>query len=293
MTARVRRVLAPNPGPFTLEGTNTWVVGENPSLVIDPGPDDAGHLLAVADEAEPVEAILLTHRHPDHAPGAARLARATGAAVYAFRPEEGERPIRHHQVLEAGEVALRALHAPGHTHDHLVFLLEAEGWLFTGDAVLGRGTSVVNPPEGDMAAYVRSLREMRTLRPRVIYPGHGPVVFDAVAKLDEYIAHRARREEQVLEALEAGKSTAEEMVADIYGGEIPPEMFSAAARSVLAHLFKLEREGKAARAAMRGKERFVPGPPRACQRCGRPAAPGSRFCRRCGVDALQEGPGAP
>jgi len=282
---RIRRVLAPNPGPFTLEGTNTWVIGERPSIVIDPGPDDPGHLLAVADEAEPVEAILLTHRHPDHALGAARLAAAAGAPVYAFRPQEGERAIRHEQVLEVGEVAVRAVHTPGHTSDHLAFV--AGDALLTGDAVLGRGTSVVDPPDGDMAAYVRSLRVLRALEPKTIYPGHGPVVFDAVDRLDRYLAHRAMREQQVLAALGRGKYTPAEMVPEIYGEDVPEAMFSVAARSALAHLIKLQREGRVAR---RGGERFEIAPDRACERCGRPAAPRSRFCRRCSMDALQEGP---
>lgn len=290
--ARIRRVLAPNPGPFTLEGTNTWVVGEDPSVVIDPGPDDSGHLLAVLDEAEPVAAILVTHRHPDHAPGAVRLATVASAAAYAMRPEEGERPIRHNQVLEVGGLAIRAIHTPGHTSDHLVFFLESERALFTGDAVLGRGTSVIDPPEGDMAAYIRSLQQMRGLAPRTIYPGHGPAVFDARLKIEQYLAHRINRERQILRALEAGKGTPEEIVPDVYGREIPARMFPVAARSVLAHLLKLEREGRVTKTGGPSNGRFMPIRERSCARCGRPALRGSKFCARCGVDALQEGPGA-
>lgn len=285
---RVRRVLAPNPGPFTLEGTNTWVIGDRPSIVIDPGPDDPGHLLSVVDEGEPVGAILLTHRHPDHAPGAPRLAQATAAPVYAFRPEGDERPIRHNQVLEVGGAAVRAVHTPGHTADHLAFFLEEDRALFTGDAVLGRGTSVVDPPDGDMIAYLHSLNEMRGLGPRTIYPGHGPAVFDAVAKLDQYAAHRLRREEQVIEALAGGKGTAAEMVPGIYGEEVPGPMQTVAARSVLAHLLKLEREGKVARSG--AVDHFVLVEQKPCARCGRLAAPRSRYCRQCSMDMLQEGP---
>ncbi|HEX6262618.1 MAG TPA: MBL fold metallo-hydrolase [Actinomycetota bacterium] len=288
---RIRRVLAPNPGPFTLEGTNTWIVGERPSLVIDPGPDDAGHLLTVADEAEPLEAILLTHRHPDHAPGAGRLSAATGAPVYALRPEGDERPIRHNQVLEMGGLAVRAIHTPGHTSDHLVFLLDSDGAMFTGDTILGRGTSVVDPPDGDMAAYVRSLGELLALRPRVIYPGHGPVVFDATGRIEAYLSHREQREAQVLEALSEGRSSPEEMVPGIYGGDVPEAMFPHAARSVLAHLLKLEREGRAARTGRLSDNRFVVVREAPCVRCGRPARVGSSLCRRCSLDALQEGPG--
>lgn len=287
---RVVRVLAPNPGPFTLEGTNTWVVGESPSVVIDPGPDDAGHLLAVLEAAEPVAAILLTHRHPDHAPGAARLAGKARAPVLSFRPEPGERPLRDGEILEWARVRLRALHTPGHTGDHVAFLIEGDMALFTGDAVLGRGTSVVDPPEGDMAAYLRSLRAMEQLRPRTLYPGHGPAVFDGPGKLRQYLAHREMRERQVLEALEAGATTPTEMVPGIYREEVPESMFPAAERSVLAHLLKLERDGRLVRRRTGGDERFQLVEPRSCERCGRRAVPGSRYCRRCGLELLQEGP---
>jgi glyoxylase-like metal-dependent hydrolase (beta-lactamase superfamily II) len=287
---RVLRVLAPNPGQFTLEGTNTWIVGEEPSVVIDPGPDDAGHLLAVIDAAEPVAAILLTHHHPDHAPGAARLADTARAPVHAFRAQDGERPLRDGELFEGGAVTIRAVHTPGHTADHVAFLIEAEAMLFTGDAVLGRGTSVVDPPEGDMAAYLRSLRVMLDLRPRTIYPGHGPVVFDAMGRLEEYLAHRSLREQQVLEALAAGHATPEEIAAVVYEGEVPSEMFPIAARSVLAHLLKLEREERVARTGRHREDRFVLVDPKPCERCGRPAPPGSRYCRRCALAVLQEGP---
>lgn len=288
--SRVRRILAPNPGPFTLEGTNTWVIGQGPSVVIDPGPDDAGHLLAVLEEAEPLAAVLLTHHHPDHAPGAARMAQAAGARVYAYRPGDGEERIPDGGEVHAGPVRIRAVHTPGHTPDHLAFFLDGERLLFTGDAVLGRGTSVIDPPEGDLADYLSSLTRMRDLRPRAIYPGHGPVVFDAVAKVEEYLAHRHKREEQVLAALKVGKHTAAQIVPGIYQDEVSEDMFPVAARSVLAHLLKLEREGKVTRSGTGAEARFEPATVRACRRCGRPAATGSSLCNRCAVAALQERP---
>jgi glyoxylase-like metal-dependent hydrolase (beta-lactamase superfamily II) len=288
---RVIRVLAPNPGPFTLEGTNTWIVGEDPSVVIDPGPDDAGHILAVLEEAGSVGTVLLTHRHPDHAPGAARLAEAARATVLAFDAREGARRLIDGETVPVGDLQLRVIHTAGHTPDHVCFLLEPEGLLFTGDTVLGRGTSVVNPPEGDMAAYINSLQHLRRLGARSIYPGHGPVVFDATAKLDEYLAHRALRERQILAALAAGARTALEIVPEAYQDDVPPEMHPAAARSVLAHLLKLERERRLTRVGPPRDERFALVTPKACERCGRPALPGSKYCGRCGLAVLQETPG--
>jgi glyoxylase-like metal-dependent hydrolase (beta-lactamase superfamily II) len=289
---RVVRVLADNPGPFTLEGTNTWIVGERPSLVIDPGPEDDRHLAAVAREAGDVAAILVTHAHPDHAPGAGALSRQVGAPVMAFRPGPGQERIRDQQVVEADGVRLRVVHTPGHTADHVVLWASAQGALFTGDAVLGRGTSVVNPPEGDLTAYLRSLRRMQALEPRVLYPGHGPTVFEAAAKLEEYVSHRAMRERQIVDALAGGPHAARDIVPGIYG-EYPPDLFPVAERQVLAHLVKLEREGIVERTG--GGEaalfRLIGGRP--CDRCGRPAMAHSRLCRRCSLDALQEEPTPP
>ena len=286
----VRRVLARNPGPFTLEGTNTWLVGDGPAVVIDPGPDDPGHVRAVVERAGTVAAILLTHRHPDHAPAARPLSEMTGAPVHSFQPEPGELALRDEQTLEVDGVRLTALHTPGHTSDHLCFLLANHGRaVFTGDAVLGRGTSVISPPDGDMAAYVRSLQRLRDLEPTTIYPGHGPTVLTPVGRLDYYLRHRQDREDQILRALADGKRSPAEMVPGIYGGEVPQDMFPAAARSVLAHLLKLEREGRISRTGRAKDERFVLAGGRTCARCDRPALPGSKFCRTHGLAALQEG----
>ena len=246
MTVHILRVLAPNPSAFTLDGTNTWIVGRDPALVIDPGPDDGDHIERVAQAAGPVSAILITHHHPDHAPGAQLLAGLTGARVRAFRPEEGEVPIAHGEEVAGGGARLRAVHTPGHTADHLVFFEPDQGALFTGDAVLGLGTSVVDPPDGDLIAYLASLRLMLDLGAATIYPGHGPVVEDAEGKLREYLAHREGRERQVLEVLAAGPTTPAGLVPLIYG-DYPVELHPVAARSMLAHLIKLEREGRVTR----------------------------------------------
>jgi glyoxylase-like metal-dependent hydrolase (beta-lactamase superfamily II) len=284
---RILRILAPNPGIRELEGTNTWIVGDGPTLVIDPGPDDLGHVHEVAREAGRLVAILLTHDHPDHAPGAASLTAATGAAVFAARPPEDGNRVADGQRIWAGDLALTAIATPGHSPDHVAYFEERHRSLFTGDAVLGRGTSVIDPPEGDLTAYLRSLRRMRELSPRVIYPGHGPAVLDAPGKLDEYLEHRASREEQVLAALAAGLGTPEEIVAAIYGDH-PVDLHQLAARSVLAHLLKLENEGRAERRTTTGAVQWTRLEPRTCVRCGRPVRGRGLLCGPCSLAVLQE-----
>ncbi len=284
---RVIRVLAPNPGVRELEGTNTWIVGDAPAIVVDPGPDHEGHLREVARTAGAVGAIALTHDHADHALGALPLAAMTGAPVFAARPVEGMQRTRDGDRVSSGTTALSVVAAPGHTPDHVAFFAPPSGSLFTGDAVLGRGTSVIDPPEGDLVAYLRSLRRLRELSPRTIYPGHGPVVLRAIAKLDEYLEHRAMREEQVLAALGDGWRSPEEMVAEIYG-DYPPEVHELAARSVLAHLMKLEVEGRAEKRTKAGVLRWSGIEPRSCERCGRPVRGRVRLCGSCTVAVLQE-----
>ena len=284
---RVIRVLAPNAGVRELEGTNTWIVGEAPAIVIDPGPNHAGHLHEVARTAGAVGAIAITHDHPDHAPGALPLAEATGAALDAARPVAWMERLRAGDLVAAGPTTLSVVAAPGHTPDHLTFHEARSGSLFTGDAVLGRGTSVIDPPEGDLAAYLRTLRRLRELSPRTIYPGHGPVVLRAVAKLDEYLEHRAMRQDQVLAALGDGWRSPEELVAEIYADH-PPEVHELAARSVLAHLLKLEVEGRADKRTKDGVVRWSKIDPRSCERCGRPVRGRVRLCGSCTVAVLQE-----
>jgi glyoxylase-like metal-dependent hydrolase (beta-lactamase superfamily II) len=281
------RVLAPNAGLRELEGTNTWVVGRWPAAVIDPAVDDPGHLSEVLEAAGRIDAIVLTHDHPDHAPGARTLASWTGAPILAARPAEGMERLRDGRVLRMPGVAITAVATPGHSPDHIAFLLEDGRCLFTGDAVLGRGTSVIDPPDGDLAQYLRSLQRMRDLAPRTIYPGHGPVVLDAVAKLDEYLEHRAMREEQVLSGLGNGPRTAEELVPAIYG-EYPAELHPLAARSVMAHLLKLEAEGRVEKMKEGSDVRFTPSAPRTCARCGRPVKGRARLCGPCSLAVLQE-----
>jgi glyoxylase-like metal-dependent hydrolase (beta-lactamase superfamily II) len=283
----VVRILAPNPSVFTLEGTNTWIVGSAPALVIDPGPDEPAHVEEVAAVAGRVAAVLVTHDHPDHAPGAASLAALVGAPILAFRLPGAER-LRDGQVIRGGDVMLTAVHTPGHTSDHVVFHEASAGALFTGDAVVGRGTSFIDPPDGDLAAYLRSLRRLQELHARTIYPGHGPVVVDAADKLEEYVAHRREREDQVLSAIAEGHGTVVDMVEQIYAA-YPAEVRPLAARSVTAHLIKLEAEGRVERRGQGDDARYAVAEPRSCARCGRPVRGRARLCGSCSLAVLQSG----
>ncbi|MET0799558.1 MAG: MBL fold metallo-hydrolase [Actinomycetota bacterium] len=300
---RVVRVLAPNPSAYTLEGTNTWVVGGEttdlhdagvpappaaPTIVIDPGPEDPAHLDEVARAAgAQVAAVLVTHDHPDHAPGAATFAEQVQAPLYAFRLAGAEH-LRDGQIVSAGDLRVVAVHTPGHTSDHVVFHVPAKGALFAGDAVLGRGTSFIDPPDGDLGQYLRSLGRMQELAARTIYPGHGPVVLDAAEKLREYVEHRAQREQQVVDALSNGARTIEEMVSEIYAA-YPPELHELAGRSVLAHLLKLSSEGRAAQRGRGDDATWEATAPRSCQRCGKPVGGRALYCGACSLILLQEG----
>ena len=281
----IRRVLAPNPGPYTLEGTNTWIVGPEPSIVIDPGPDDDGHLADVAREAGRVGAVLVTHDHPDHAPGAGPFAERVAAPLYATRLTGAER-LRAGQRVRSGPTEVTVVPTPGHTSDHVAFFEPTTGALFTGDAVLGRGTSFIDPPDGDLVQYLRSLARMLDLGPRTIHPGHGPVVLDAPAKLREYLAHREEREGQVLAAIADGPRSIAEMVEVIYAA-YPPEVRPLAARSVFAHLRKLEDEGRVERSGRSDDGPWSTATPRTCQRCGRPVRGKARYCSSCSLAILQ------
>jgi glyoxylase-like metal-dependent hydrolase (beta-lactamase superfamily II) len=244
--ATVRRVVAPNPGPYTGPGTNTWIVGDPPvCLVIDPGPDDEAHRAAVDRKLGPmaVGAVLLTHSHADHSEGAGRFA-ASHRSRLLRHPE-----LADGDVVRAGELHLTALHTPGHAPDHLAFWMAEDRVLFSGDLVLGRGSSMVAYPEGDVAAYLRSLERVAALGPRMLFPGHWDPVTDAPAKIEEYHRHRLERERQIVGELAArGPGTALELTARVYRMEVgagPPELAAAAEMTLRAHLRKLVGEGRA------------------------------------------------
>ena len=254
----VTRVLAPNPSPMTLDGTNTYVVGEPGSgqaFLVDPGPDDAAHLSAVeaalADRDARCVAVLVTHHHGDHAeaarPWSARFG-APVAAASAVVAGPGGRLLEPGERLTLAGTTVDVVPTPGHTSDHLAFRLES-GAVLVGDHVLGRGTSVVTHPEGDVVAYLESLRRVHDLGPSALYCGHGPeLTEDPGAVLDFYLAHRAYREHQVLDVLARGAATVDEVVADVYA-EVPRQLWPAAAQSTRATLAKLETEGRVVPAA--------------------------------------------
>jgi glyoxylase-like metal-dependent hydrolase (beta-lactamase superfamily II) len=222
---------------MTLAGTNTYLYGSDPCTVIDPGPDDSGHIDAVraaAEERGGIGLVLLTHSHGDHAAGAGRLAAALaedgGAAPEMMLPSGGE---------EHG--GLRALATPGHAADHVCFLTGA-GVCFSGDLVLGEGSTFVPPDGGSLAAYMESLHLVQAESPTLICPGHGPWVTDPAAKLAEYVEHREMRERRLLAALERGERSKEALLAEAWS-DVPAELRPAAALVMEAHLQKLEREG--------------------------------------------------
>lgn len=224
----IQRIVAPNPGPMTLEGTNTYLYGSEPCVVIDPGPDDAGHLDAVraaGEERGGVGLVLLTHSHGDHADGAGRL----DAEV--VLPVDGE---------ERG--GLRALATPGHAADHVCLFTEV-GVCFSGDLVLGEGSTFVPPDGGSLAAYMDSLRAVQAEGPHLICPGHGPWVTDPAAKLAEYVEHREMRERRLLAALERGERSRDALLDEVWD-DAPPEVRGAAALVMEAHLQKLAAEGR-------------------------------------------------
>ncbi len=235
----IRSITAPNPGPFTLDGTKTYLVDEH--VVIDPGPNIASHVDAIRAAMPGLTTILITHRHADHAPAAVPLKQATGARIVAPRNvlDETDKIIAGGEVVEGLEV----IATPGHTNEHVCFL-SSDGDLFSGDTILGFGTTAIFPPDGDMADYIESLRKLRAREPRRIFPAHGPVRDDAVALIDEYIAHRLERERQVIAAFREGARTIDELRQAIYP-DLDPRLRGAAEVQIQAHLIKLRAEGYA------------------------------------------------
>ncbi len=229
MDLDLERLTAPNPSPMTLEGTNTYLVGRDPAVVIDPGPDHAGHIEAVRDAAERrggIGTVLLTHDHGDHADGVDRL------GVPVTRPGDG--------TVIAG---LRALVTPGHADEHLCFVTGSA--CFTGDLILGQGSTIVGPRDmgGSLLHYMDSLRKLQELELDVLYPGHGPEVDDPAAKIAEYITHRQEREDRLVAALDRGERRRAALLDEVWD-DVPEQLRPAAAIAMQAHLEKLADEGR-------------------------------------------------
>ncbi len=249
LSPMVRRIVAPNPNIMTGPGTNTYLAGIDEVVVVDPGPDDAGHLEAILGcGGDRIRWIVCTHTHPDHSFGAATLAEATGAAVLAYESRDDldvDDTLADGDSVEATEFRLQAVHTPGHASNHLCLLLTGERLLFTGDHVNQGQTTVINPPDGDMAVYVESLRKIAAIRRlRSIAPGHGHLIEDPQAAIAEYLSHRSERESEVLEALDrtGGESSIDALVTEVYGDTIIDALRPVAARTVYAHLIKLRAD---------------------------------------------------
>lgn len=255
IAAGVRRLVAPNPGMMTGPGTNTYLIGNKEVAVIDPGPRSEVHIDAIQSEAPgPIRWILCTHTHPDHSPGAAPLAAATGAEQMGIPAPEGkvqDKTFRPDRVLAGGdklttdEFSIEAIYTPGHASNHLCFRHEAHRWLFTGDHIMSGSTVVIDPPDGNMTHYLEALERLKSLGLAALAPGHGPVIDDPIAVVDALIAHRLKREAKVVEKLTANPGlTLMELTRYVYD-EVDERLHRLASRSLLAHLLKLEADGRA------------------------------------------------
>ncbi len=262
---RARCVLAPNANPMTLDGTNTWVLREpeaRRAVVVDPGPPDPDHLSAITEAAGEVAVVLLTHHHLDHSEAAKAFAASVGCGVRALDPEQrlGGEGLADGDVVSVDGLEIRVVGTPGHTADSLSFLLPAEGAVLTGDTVLGRGTTVVAHPDGQLGAYLDSLSRLHALaadrEASTIWPGHGPVIGDALAVLDHYLSHRRERLQQVGDALSTLRAAPEGVapgelprrVVEIVYADVDPVLWGAAELSVRAQLDYLSgRDASSAR----------------------------------------------
>ena len=245
-----RCVLAPNAGPMTLDGTNTWVLRDPSSarsVVVDPGPLHDAHLSTVAEVAGDVQVVLLTHRHLDHSEGAQVFAERVGCGVRALDPAYrlGAEGLGEGDVVAVGDLEVHVVATPGHTSDSLSFVVPSEGAVLTGDTVLGRGTTVVAHPDGELGAYLGSLSRLRALAESqeagTIWPGHGPVIADALTALDGYLAHRRDRLAEVEAAVESlGPASSPRAVVERVYADVDPVLWPAAELSVRAQLAYLQ-----------------------------------------------------
>lgn len=251
----VRRLTAYNAGAMTGPGTNTYLVGTEDIVVIDPGPDDARHVQNIADVCDgKLKKIVVTHTHPDHSPGCRLLKKLTGAEVGGYPSEiEGpshdssfvlNQPLVENDIVSGTGFRIRCVHTPGHASNHLCFLLEEEGMLFTGDHIMGGSTVVIAPPDGDMAVYIDSLEKLKAYDVKSLAPGHGLVYDNPFAVIDWLVGHRLKREATIFDALvNMEDATIPEIVKKVYT-DVAEHLHVPAAWSVHAHLIKLASEGK-------------------------------------------------
>ena len=265
LSSRVRRIVAPNPGPMTGPGTNTYIVGHQDLVVVDPGPAEPSHVEAIlACVGDQLRFIACTHTHPDHSPAAALLAQATGAELVGrvtaddqhqdltFRPA---RQIEDDECLSGTDWTLRAIRTPGHVDNHVCFLLEEEGMVFAGDHIMNGSTVVIVPPGGDMADYIASLKRLLEYEVSVVAPGHGELIDDCRGEVEKLVRHRLMREAKVAAALTRQAQSLDELVVHVYD-DVPEVMHEWAKRSLLAHLIKLEAEERVLRCSTGGVDQW-------------------------------------
>ncbi len=262
----IRRIVCDNPGPFTFNGSGTYVVGHGKVAVIDPGPLDQNHIDALQNSlsGETISHILITHTHNDHSPAAKPLKAATGAKTYGYGPhgagkrlegvaiEEGgdmdfvpDVEVRHGDIIEGEGWTIECVYTPGHTSNHICFALKEENALFSGDHVMGWSTSVIGPPDGDMAAYMKSLELLLTRDDAIYWPTHGSPIKDPKPFVQAFIDHRLDRENQILQAVSHGRSEISDMVAEMYA-DVDKRLHPAASMSVLAHIIRMVGDGRLA-----------------------------------------------
>jgi glyoxylase-like metal-dependent hydrolase (beta-lactamase superfamily II) len=250
LAAGVKRLIAPNPGMMTGPGTNTYILGEKEIAVIDPGPAIDVHIDQICKLATgPIKWILVTHTHPDHSPAVSALAEKTGAERLGSPAPDGlqqdktftpDRVLQDGEILRTPEFTLEVIHTPGHASNHLCYFYEERGWLFTGDHIINGSTVVIDPPDGNMSAYLGSLERLMDKVLKVIAPGHGDPIDSPYEAIDWIIRHRLEREAKVVEALEEHPaSSSADLVPHVYE-DVDERLHGLAERSLLAHLFKLE-----------------------------------------------------
>ncbi len=260
----IRRIVCNNPGPFTFNGSGTYVIGHGNVAVIDPGPLDDNHVSALLKslEGEIITHILITHTHNDHSPAAKPLKATTGAKTYGYGPhgagkrlegvaiEEGgdmdfvpDVEVRHGDIIEGDGWTMECVYTPGHTSNHICFALKEENALFSGDHVMGWSTSVIGPPDGDMTAYMKSLELLLTRDDEIYWPTHGSPIKDPKPFVQAFIDHRLDRENQIVEAIKDGRVQITDMVEKMYVG-VDRRLYPAASMSVLAHIIRMVGDGR-------------------------------------------------